>query len=50
MGDVVFAWWPVPLSEFRKPYWYATGKCAWLRKVRRVKTYWHDTFYTEIPK
>lgn len=45
-----FAWRPVPLSEFRPPYWYSTGKWAWLQRVARTRTVWWDTFYTEIQK
>jgi hypothetical protein len=40
-----FAWWPVPLSEFRDGYWYRTGEQAWLEKVSVKKTIWGDILY-----
>lgn len=35
-GEVVFAWRPVPLAEYRHPHWHMTGEYAWLCKVERI--------------
>lgn len=43
-----FAWKPVPLSMYRKPYWARTGKTAWLRTVMRRVTAWGDVIYEEV--
>lgn len=43
-----FAWLPMPLSELRGDCWHATGRHAWLRKVRVVNTIWGDTLYVSL--
>lgn len=57
----VFAWLPVPLSEFRKdgspadnwphPCWVSTGKMAWLRYVEVTQNaiFPHMVQYHEAP-
>jgi hypothetical protein len=47
MIDYVFTWLPVRISVFDGKHWHYTRHHAWLRKVRRVRTVWGDTIYTE---
>jgi hypothetical protein len=51
MADrIVFAWWPVPLYECESRMWRATGRSAWLERVRRVETVWGDVFHVSLRK
>jgi hypothetical protein len=48
-ASVVFAWLPVDLYEVRNHTWCPTGRRVWLQLVRRVRTFWGETYYTEVP-
>lgn len=44
----MFAWLPVLLAEYQQPFWYRTGRRAWLCKVTRIETMWGDVFYRRV--
>lgn len=51
---IKFCWFPVELYVYKSKQcrhgtgqWQPTGKKAWLRRVRMVKTVWGETFYTD---
>lgn len=46
--DVVFAWRPVRLAEYRTPHWHLTGERACWVRVERIRTYWGDVFYRRL--